>query len=376
MNFDAFISYASKDKPTADAVCAALEDAHIRCWIAPRDILPGSDWSASIIDALDQCRVMILIFSGNANDSPQIRNEVVHAVHRGVPVIPVRIEDIPPGKSLAYFMSGVHWLDALSPPLEAHLKRLAETVRTMLQLVPGAEPSAGTAAAAARTTGSEQEVMALASAGPQPGTASLGPPPVSTRQGKNGAPRAAALSERVGAALVGAVSAGFLAAGAATYFSPAWDRWFQSAPSAVATKTAPAAPQPLAGSTLLTEQLLARYAAALPSLSTQAREQRVRDYVPPAGQMRKAPKMQRSKTARLFTVNRACWLQSMRPSCRLRAEGSGRAAICRVFVMPEILIRTRSRGQHICVSARILPGTPQRQARRRSRITRRAGSSW
>jgi hypothetical protein len=75
------------------------------------------------------------------------------------------------------------------------------------------------------------------------------------------------------------VSAGFLAAGAATYFSPAWDRWFQSAPSAVATKTAPAAPQPLAGSALLTEQLLARYAAALPSLSTQAREQRVRDYV-------------------------------------------------------------------------------------------------
>ena len=117
MNFDAFISYASKDKPTADAVCAALEDAQIRCWIAPRDILPGSDWSASIIDALDQCRVMILIFSGNANDSQQIRNEVVHAVHRGVPVIPVRIEDIPPGKSLAYFMSGVHWLDALSPPI-------------------------------------------------------------------------------------------------------------------------------------------------------------------------------------------------------------------------------------------------------------------
>ena len=239
MNFDAFISYASKDKPTADAVCAALEDAQIRCWIAPRDILPGSDWSASIIDALDHCRVMILIFSGNANDSQQIRNEVVHAVHRGVPVIPVRIEDIPPGKSLAYFMSGVHWLDALSPPLEAHLKRLAESVRTMLQLVPGAEPSAGTAAAAARTTGSEQEVMALASAGPQPGTASLGPPPVSTRQGENGAPRAAAPPAPLGAALVGAVGAGFLAAGAATYFSPAWDRWFQSAPSAVATKTAP-----------------------------------------------------------------------------------------------------------------------------------------
>jgi hypothetical protein len=87
------------------------------------------------------------------------------------------------------------------------------------------------------------------------------------------------LSGRVAAALVGAVSAGLLLAGAAIYFSPAWERWFQSAPSAVATQTVPAVPQPVAGTALLTEQLLARLAAALPSLSTPSREQRVRDYL-------------------------------------------------------------------------------------------------
>jgi TIR domain-containing protein len=280
MNFDAFISYASKDKPTADAVCAALEDAQIRCWIAPRDILPGTDWSASIIDALDHCRVMILIFSGNANESPQIRNEVVHAVHRGVPVIPVRIEDIPPGKSLAYFMSGVHWLDALSPPLETHLKRLAESVRAILQLVPAAELSAGMAPA--RATGSKEEVIAFSSAGPQPGVASFRLPPASTRHRENGAPPAAALWGRAGAALVGAVSAGFLIACAAIYyFGPAWELWFQPkpAPSAVAMKSPPAGPQLVAESAPLRQQLLAKLAVALPSLSPQSREQRVRDYV-------------------------------------------------------------------------------------------------
>jgi hypothetical protein len=41
---DVFISYSSKDKPTADAVCATLEANGIRCWIAPRDVVPGSDW--------------------------------------------------------------------------------------------------------------------------------------------------------------------------------------------------------------------------------------------------------------------------------------------------------------------------------------------
>ena len=50
MAHDVFISYSTKDKPTADAACAALEAKGIRCWIAPRDILPGSDWGEAIID--------------------------------------------------------------------------------------------------------------------------------------------------------------------------------------------------------------------------------------------------------------------------------------------------------------------------------------
>jgi hypothetical protein len=151
MLIDAFISHSSKDKPTADAACAALEAAGVRCWIAPRDILPGQDWGAAIVDAIDRCRLMVLVFSADANESPQIRNEVVHAVNRGIPIIPVRIADIVPTKALAYYMDSVHWLDALTPPLEKHLQILAATVKTLLQRgTPGtadAAPDAPTAPA-------------------------------------------------------------------------------------------------------------------------------------------------------------------------------------------------------------------------------------
>ena len=126
MQFDVFISYSSHDKSIADATCAALESAGIRCWIAPRDILPGADWGAAIMDALDTCRAMVLIFSSHANASPQIRREVERVVGRGIPIIPVRIEETTPTKALAYFMGPVHWLDAMTPPLEQHLRRLAE----------------------------------------------------------------------------------------------------------------------------------------------------------------------------------------------------------------------------------------------------------
>src|ERR1700704_2779723 len=86
--FDAFISYSSQDKPTADATCATLESMGIRCWIAPRDILPGADYGESIINAIENAKAMVLIFSSAANASPQIKREVERAVSKAVPIIP------------------------------------------------------------------------------------------------------------------------------------------------------------------------------------------------------------------------------------------------------------------------------------------------
>jgi TIR domain-containing protein len=134
MPHDAFISYSTHDKATADATCARLEAAGIRCWIAPRDITPGREWSAAIVDAIGQCRVMILVFSESANRSPQIHREVERAVNKGISVLPLRIEDIAPARSLEYFIGTVHWLDALTPPLESHLRRLVEAVKALLQI--------------------------------------------------------------------------------------------------------------------------------------------------------------------------------------------------------------------------------------------------
>jgi hypothetical protein len=136
MSHDVFISYSSHDKAVADAACVALEAAGIRAWIAPRDIMPGTEWGEAIIEAINHCRVVVLIFSANANDSPQIRREIERAVSKGIPIIPLRIEDIAPARSLEYFIGTVHWLDALTPPLEAHLRRLVESVKALLQIDP------------------------------------------------------------------------------------------------------------------------------------------------------------------------------------------------------------------------------------------------
>ncbi|MBQ6334927.1 MAG: toll/interleukin-1 receptor domain-containing protein [Erysipelotrichaceae bacterium] len=50
MAHDVFISYSHKDSFVAQAVCAKLEEAKIRCWYAPRNIPAGAEWATSIMD--------------------------------------------------------------------------------------------------------------------------------------------------------------------------------------------------------------------------------------------------------------------------------------------------------------------------------------
>jgi hypothetical protein len=144
MASDVFVSHSIKDKAVAEAIVARLEADSVTCWLAPRDVVPGADWGESIIDAIESSRIMILIFSRNADASPQIKREVERAVNKGVYIIPFRVDDIPPTKSLEYFISTSQWMDAFSPPLERHLDNLAKTVKAVLQrrLLHGADTPA------------------------------------------------------------------------------------------------------------------------------------------------------------------------------------------------------------------------------------------
>jgi hypothetical protein len=149
MAHDVFICHASKDKTVADAVCATLESQGIRCWMAPRDIQAGTSYAEGIVHAITEAKVMVLVFSATANASQQVEREIERAVHRNIPLIPFRIEDVAPERGLEYFLSTPHWLDAYTPPMEAHLKTLATQVAALLGKPPVAVTPLVPAAAAA-----------------------------------------------------------------------------------------------------------------------------------------------------------------------------------------------------------------------------------
>ena len=146
-----FVSYSHHDNDIALGVVAALEAGAVDVWIAPRDIIPGAEWAAAIIDAISTARVMVLIFSSHSNDSPQVHREIERAVHKQMPILPFRTEHVLPSKSLEYFLSAQQWLDAFPPPYEGYYPRLRHHVLDLLGAAPSPPAGSGPPAAASES---------------------------------------------------------------------------------------------------------------------------------------------------------------------------------------------------------------------------------
>ena len=140
--FHVFISHSTQDREWAEAACKALEKRDLQCWIAPRNITPGTEWGAAIIDGIDRSQLMLLVFSSNANESAQVRREVERAIGKSIPVLPLRIEDIKPAGAMEFALSNTHWLDAFNPPVKDRLRQLGDAVEALVGSKATAAPSA------------------------------------------------------------------------------------------------------------------------------------------------------------------------------------------------------------------------------------------
>lgn len=131
---DIFISYSSKDKTYADAIVHTMEEYRLKCWIAYRDAVPGISYSESIIAAIRDAKIFLLIFSENSKQSRHVKNEINYATKVGSMIIPFRIEDVKPDDSLEYYLGATHWLEALTKPLQKHILRLKDTILATLSV--------------------------------------------------------------------------------------------------------------------------------------------------------------------------------------------------------------------------------------------------
>jgi len=129
---DVFISYASPDSAVADSVCGGLEQAGIRCWVAPRDVMPGEFYGDAIVHAIDAAKVVVLILSQHSAASPHVLREVERASSKRHPVVSLRIDRAHLPAGLEYFLNTSQWLDVSGGETRSAFPKLAEAVQRLI----------------------------------------------------------------------------------------------------------------------------------------------------------------------------------------------------------------------------------------------------
>ena len=144
MMHQVFIAYANdkgsrnnRDFQAAETICNALEAKDIRCWMAPRDIKGGDDWTEAILEAVKKSKLVVLVFSSNANQSPWVKNEITLALSRNIKIIPFCIEDVPAEGVLEIVMLRYQRIDAFQVQPQDYIDKLVNDVQEHLGTVPG-----------------------------------------------------------------------------------------------------------------------------------------------------------------------------------------------------------------------------------------------
>jgi len=128
---DVFISFSSLDSADAVLLCERLEKEGIICWISTRDVKPGENYQAAIVNAIKTAKIVVLAFSANANASPEVSKELSLASAFNVNVIPLRMTEAVPQGAFLYELSTRQWIDAFNK-WDSALELLVSTAERIL----------------------------------------------------------------------------------------------------------------------------------------------------------------------------------------------------------------------------------------------------
>lgn len=132
MGHDVFISFSSKDTDMAHRVYDGLVTRGVECWISSKDIPAGGNYQNAIVNALMAARVMVLIFSANANSSEEIPKELALAAQNRLAVMPLKIDDVKPTGGFIYNLATSQWVE-IFPDFEKNLDNVTTTIKAIME---------------------------------------------------------------------------------------------------------------------------------------------------------------------------------------------------------------------------------------------------
>lgn len=144
MAHQVFISYANdkgagsnRDPQVAEEIYNVLKAKNIPCWMAPNDIPAGTKWDEAIIEAVKESKLVVLVFSSNANQSEWVKDEINLARNKKITIIPFRIENVTATGVLEIIMLRYQCIDAFHGQPQDYIDKLVKDVQKHLETEPG-----------------------------------------------------------------------------------------------------------------------------------------------------------------------------------------------------------------------------------------------
>lgn len=128
---EVFISFSFKDQPMAEMIVNQLLNIYkISCWICTQDIRAGENYKRTIVKAINDSKILLLLQSENSMLSTEVPKEVSIALAKNKTVIPFVIDNSELSEDLEYDLITVQRIDARRPSLEDRIEELAKQICT------------------------------------------------------------------------------------------------------------------------------------------------------------------------------------------------------------------------------------------------------
>ena len=112
--FDVFLCHNSQDKPEVIKIARQLQQQGLKPWLDVWELPPGISWQERLEEQIEQIQ-SAAVFVGNSGFRPwqkrEMRAFLSEFVERGIPVIPVLLEDAPKKPKLPIFLKSFVWVD-------------------------------------------------------------------------------------------------------------------------------------------------------------------------------------------------------------------------------------------------------------------------
>ena len=107
-----FISHSSKDKRLVREIAGYLRRCHWTVWMDEAEIEGGEAWRRSLMQALEDSWIVLLVVSHASMTSKWVMREIDAADRLGRKVIPIALENVPYADDLRLTLSGVQRIEA------------------------------------------------------------------------------------------------------------------------------------------------------------------------------------------------------------------------------------------------------------------------